>query len=337
MIDYFNKILKNFKNVLILKKVSDQNQLILYFKYIIKYRKNLDKKTVLQKKHLLLDPNTHLEQKKQLIVQLAAIDNIDAYNTLKQYNQNPDPELADWASIALQEIKALLESSLTGEPTVLISSGLGGEKHRLRYFFVLFANKNQTLKDWQKNLIHKEISFCFEKSDAILENISFSDSFVKGLALIPFNSDFSVLFEKIINNINQFGNFLANSAIIRTQNILSDDQILSIIQKLNSDTDSNTSITFNFDSNDPLDLDPDLDENLFLDISELEDLQFPEFSADDLDQLLNLNPPDSSDNPNHDPDTNNNNNNSDNKNNNNNEKNKNDSDNNEKNPSDQNN
>jgi len=67
MIDYFNKILKNFKNVLILKKVSDQNQLILYFKYIIKYRKNLDKKTVLQKKHLLLDPNTDLNKKNNLL------------------------------------------------------------------------------------------------------------------------------------------------------------------------------------------------------------------------------------------------------------------------------
>ena len=91
----------------------------------------------LEAHQILFDPAAPLETKREILVRLAQCGTVDAYRAIEQYVKNPDPALAQWSKVALYECRMALESELLEEPVGVISTGLGGAQHRLRYLVVI--------------------------------------------------------------------------------------------------------------------------------------------------------------------------------------------------------
>ena len=226
------ELLGNFKgNYSVLQEQVDIDVQLEYFES----SKNL-RKTKIHKDHESLinrlnSGESNLDQKKNILVQLASIDKVEAYRAIETYNQNPDPELKDWSTLAMQESRVLLESSFLDENQVLISTGLGGKGSKLRYFIVLIAKKDMVFDDLKKKIITNELNFVFQKNASELENIEFSDRFAAVKALIPLTISLNGVFTEIIDECNQFGDFLHSNVIVTNVKVLSFEEISEYLIK----------------------------------------------------------------------------------------------------------
>lgn len=226
------ELLGNFKgNYSVLQEQVDIDVQLEYFES----SKNL-RKTKIHKDHeSLIDrlnsEGSNLDQKKNILVQLASIDKVEAYRAIEMYNQNPDPELKDWSTLAMQESRVLLESSFLDENQVLISTGLGGKGSKLRYFIVLIAKKDMVFDELKKKIITNELNFVFQKNASELEDIEFSDRFAAVKALIPLTISLNGVFTEIIDECNQFGDFLHSNVIVTNVKVLSFEEISEYLIK----------------------------------------------------------------------------------------------------------
>jgi len=230
----YNKIqelLGNLRgNFNILEEQIDIDVQMEYFELSKDSKKTLDIERTLNIQDSLFSEDFSLEQKKKLIVKLACIDKVEAFRILERYRKNPDPELKDWAALAMQESKMLLESSLLDENQVFISTGLGGKGLKLRYFIVFLTKGNITLSDLQKKIVNTEVNFVFKKYGAEIEKINFSNNFATIKTIIPIQVQLNEMFEQTIENCNQFGDFLQINFIVTNVKELSIEEITQVLE-----------------------------------------------------------------------------------------------------------
>lgn len=69
----------------------------------------------------LLNKDTSMEKKKISLITLAHIGRLDTYQTLEEYEKNPDQELKIWLNMAIQECQSFLKSEIMDEPMIDIS------------------------------------------------------------------------------------------------------------------------------------------------------------------------------------------------------------------------
>jgi len=188
-------------------------------------KKDLKPEKVLRESELLFDPHSSPEEKKIQLAKLASLDKVEAYRIIERFlNEDPD-ELKNWAILALQENRMLLESRLLGENHVFISTGLGGKGDKLRYFIVLFGKETADLSDLQKKIIRTEFEIGLKKHKAEIEEIKFSGSMATMLALIPLKVIIKQIFSEAISECNQYGDFLISNFIITNVKTLSFKEI----------------------------------------------------------------------------------------------------------------
>ena len=206
-----------------------------YFEYSKKLKSDIFTDKVLTEKENIFISDFDEEYKKDLLVRLACIDDVQAYRTIEKYLLNPDDKLKNWAILALQESKMLLESKLLDENQVFISTGLGGKNGKLRYFIVILSKGNILLTDIQKRVIINEFDYILKKYNSEIEKIDFSGSITTVTAIIPISVTLKDLFNAAIDECNQYGNFLRKSFIITNVKILSIDEITNILKDQNHD------------------------------------------------------------------------------------------------------
>jgi hypothetical protein len=171
------------------------------------------------------------EEIKKMLVRLAALEDPKAYRIIESYTKNGKPQLRDWAVLAMQENKMLLESTLLDENQVFISTGLGGKGTMLRYFIVLIGFETSEFADFQKKLITSEFDFMLKSNQSELEKISFFDNYATLLVLIPFEVPIQKIFRAAVDECNQFGNFLKPNFLITNVKVLSNKEIKDFIEK----------------------------------------------------------------------------------------------------------
>jgi len=93
-----------------------------YIDYHQKIPKLIPKNSIEQSKEILFSPLASLEAKKIALVTLAHIAQPDVYDKLKEYNQNPDPDLKVWSEMARQECKSFLRANLLEENIIEVTS-----------------------------------------------------------------------------------------------------------------------------------------------------------------------------------------------------------------------
>ncbi len=186
---------------------------------------------ILQKKDTLNSPGYSIDYKKKYLVELAKIGTVESHQILENYITFPDKELKEWAVLAFQENKMLLESSLMDENQILISTGLGGKGMKLRYFTVLQTVTGRIFSNYEKKLVKSEMQFSLKNNHGELESIHFNKELCRILSVIPLQIPIQQLFDKVIEECNLYGNFIDHECLITNVKILSGKQIRNLMAR----------------------------------------------------------------------------------------------------------
>lgn len=173
-----------------------------------------DAKQVLEQKESLLDNECSIEDKKQILLQLASIESVEAYRAIENFIQFAQDDIKDWAYLALQESRSMIESSLLNESQIVISTGLGGKGNKLRYFTVLASSRNESFSNLQKKLIQKELAFSLKNNDGEIEEIEFIEHYAIILSVVPIMVSIKKVIKSVIDECNQIGDFISPKYIV---------------------------------------------------------------------------------------------------------------------------
>ena len=190
-----------------------------------------DEKT-LQLSSFLFSSENAPTAKKKVLTLLAHLGTITAYRQIEKYCKNPDKELKQWAALALQECKMFLESTLTDQETGFISSGLGGLKDKLRFFFMVLPSTENPFTGTQKGIIKSEFNLVSAELNCIVETVNLSEKFVGLTVLVPMDVAVGTLIETGINKCNELGDFVFKHYYVTNQNIPDKTEIDYIINKV---------------------------------------------------------------------------------------------------------
>ncbi len=235
--DLFDK-LKNIsgkfpEKLNILEEQIDIKLQLNYFKFSKKVKETaskLNKEITFDSLPELGNTELSFEEKKELLVKLASIDDTKAYRALEQYTKKPEEGLHHWSLLALQESKMLIESSLMDENQVFISTGLGGRGNMLRYFIVLVGNNIEEYQEFQQTMIQSEFDFALKNNNSELEIIEFKEKYALMTALIPFEVKFQHILRSALEECNQYGSFLKPNFLVTNVKKLSLSEIIDIVE-----------------------------------------------------------------------------------------------------------
>jgi hypothetical protein len=218
-------------NLSILEEQIDIELQMEYFEYSRDFKKSNISENIPAIRNDLYNSGHSLAGKKKLLVQLASVEEVEAYRTIEKYLDKPDAELRDWAILAFQESRMLLQSKLLDENQVFISTGLGGKGFRLRYFVVLVNNFDKAYDAFQQKLIKNELEFFLKKHDAELEQVSFVESYCSLLAIVPINASIRDIFKSAIAECNEYGDFIKPNFIVTNVKKLTIEEIREFLRK----------------------------------------------------------------------------------------------------------
>lgn len=221
------------QNFSVLEEQIDLELQMEYFNYGRDLKTNFPPEMILQHQTDLFDQSVPLDEKKNLLVLLASQEKVEAFRVIEKYSKNPDPELREWSILALQESRMVIQSSLLDEQQVYISTGLGGRDQKLRYFVVLIGRKDDIdYSPVQKRLLKNELDFVVTNNDGELEEMTFQNNLAIGIMLLPVKSDLQGVFSSVINECNQYGDFIRPDIIIITNvKRMSIDEIKKFINR----------------------------------------------------------------------------------------------------------
>jgi len=179
----------------------------------------------------LYSPFTSLDEKKHSLSLLALSKQVKSFRLLEQFVQRADPELSDWAYLALNESRITLESDLSDEKQIYISTGLGGRGNKLRFFLLLLSAEGKPLLEYQRQTIEKEFAFSLPQYDCELERLTIRERYIEIVFLAPIQRDIKTVIDSVMTECNQYGDFLAKAYTVTNVKELSEDEIAEIIKE----------------------------------------------------------------------------------------------------------
>jgi hypothetical protein len=227
------RVLDNLpENFSILEEQIDINIQVKYFETANKIRKKAKAEEYFKKRDELFLPEVNLKRKREILLVIAAIDDVKAFRTLEKFVALAEGEIKQWAVLAMQESRMLIQSSLLEEQQVFISTGLGGKGQKLRYY-VVFINKkqNEILTVTQQKLLKDEVIYQLGQNGGEFESMDFSEGFSTVLVMLPLQTDLKRMFRDIIDECNQYGNFLDEDMIVTNVKVMSRNEILEMLKQ----------------------------------------------------------------------------------------------------------
>ena len=220
------------ENFSILEEQIDVELQMEYFNYSRDLKEGFPVEFILQHQSDLFDTSVSVDEKKNLLVLLASQEKVEAFRTIEKYAQNPDPELREWSILALQESRMVIQSSLMDEQQVYISTGLGGKGQNLRYFTVFISKEDiNEYSAVQRKLIQDELAYALDHCNGVLEEIRFEKELAIAVLLLPVKSDIQGVFSSVINECNQYGDFIRQDIIITNVKRMSVAEIRSFVNR----------------------------------------------------------------------------------------------------------
>ncbi len=222
--------------------LEEQIEIEIQMKYF-EFAKNMRKKDSAEEyfKHRdeLNSDEVSIDRKKEILCAIATLDKVEAYRSIEKFANTSRGEIRQWAVLALQESRMLLQSSLLDEQQVFISTGLGGKGKMLRYN-VVFINQKQgeLLNKTQQKLVKDELEYGIKKSEGEFETMDFMEGFSTALVMLPIQADIRKIFQNVVDECNQYGNFLEDNMIVTNVKIMSRSEIIQLLhQSKNQDFD----------------------------------------------------------------------------------------------------
>lgn len=178
------------------------------------------------------------EEKKDILIQLANFDDVKAYRAIENYSKSAtNPKLKAWSTLALQESRMKMESSLLDENQVFISTGMGGKGDKLRYFIVGFLNEEVEFTDIQKNLLQKEFEYSLHQHESEIEDIEFKNKFALITALIPIKQPIKNILKAAIDECIELGMDLSEHFLVTNVKKMDIQEIEEFLQEQNYEED----------------------------------------------------------------------------------------------------
>ncbi|MFC2116001.1 hypothetical protein ACFLTU_05970 [Bacteroidota bacterium] len=215
----------------ILEEKIDIDLQMEYFEFSRSVKEELDEEVVLREMKELYNPEWSAEQKKKLLACLASIEKVETYRFIENYLNQGHEEVRNWAILALQESRMLLESKLLEENQVFISTGLGGKGSKLRYFVVLIRKDKAEFTDLQKKIIRNEFEIILNEHDSEIEKIDYLKHFATLVVIVPLKVSLKDTFRDVIRECNLYGNFLRTNFIVTNVRELNLDEIEDFLAK----------------------------------------------------------------------------------------------------------
>lgn len=215
----------------ILEELVPIEEQMEYFRYFEKLRRDNLPFVRDEEVLILFSPTESVERKKMSLSRLASIPDVGAYRSIETYHSSPlEPELKNWSAMALVSSRIVLNSDLSGQQQIYISSGLGGHEKKLRFFSLFTTLKREIFTTLQKEIVEREFKFQLEKSDVEIEKFEVHDNYFTILMLFPFDIDIKSSLNAAVNECNQYGNFLDTRYLFTNVKVLSEKEIESLLQ-----------------------------------------------------------------------------------------------------------
>lgn len=177
-----------------------------------------------------------VEKKQNLLLNLANSKNPVSFRLLKQYvADGPDPDVADWAYLALMEIQIALESDYSDERQIYISTGMGGKGTKLRFYVLLVSAGGKPFESYQRQVIEREFTYAFSQVDWEIESLHIADNYAELLLLIPIAGNIKKVMGDTIQECNEYGHFLSDRYNITNVKPLTEEEIQKILEKEDED------------------------------------------------------------------------------------------------------
>lgn len=209
--------------------IEEQMEYFLYFDKLRRENNTFDRN---EEVSLLFSPEESVDRKKRSLTLLASIPDVGAYRSIETYHNSPmEPELTHWSSMALVSSRIILSSDLSGHQQIYISSGLGGQDKKLRFFSLFTTANRQNFTDLQKEIVEREFTFQIKKIEVEIEKFEIRDNYFTILLLFPFDKDVRSVLNAAVAECNQYGNFLDTKFLFTNVKILSEKEIDKILKK----------------------------------------------------------------------------------------------------------
>jgi hypothetical protein len=179
--------------------------------------------------NLIFDKESTEKECKDALALLSTIDEPSAYRSIEKYLDNPNSKYIDWAMMAYQESRIVLEMSFLEESLVFVASGLGGKNNKMRFSIALVKKGKSNFLDFQKKIILNEIAAFFEQADAELEDYRILNGYIVMSCLIPLSIDVENYIYDLIAEINHYGDFIKSSFIITNQFFITEEDVFKIM------------------------------------------------------------------------------------------------------------
>ena len=207
-----------------------------YFKYSDQVRKekaktDLNDMDYIAFRESLSNPESTTDYKKYILSMLATSREVKAYRMLEDYVQHPDEDVSDWAYMALMESRIALESELSDEKQIYISTGLGGKGEKLRFYVLMLSRDRKPFQEYQRKVIEREFAYFLPKADCEIERLTIGEQYVELVFLIPVRANIKLTLDKVINECNQYGDFLSDRFTITNVKELTGQEVTDIINK----------------------------------------------------------------------------------------------------------
>jgi hypothetical protein len=185
----------------------------------------------LEARQTLFDPTAPLEVKREILVRLALSETVDAYRVIEQYAKKPDPALAKWSKVALYECRMALESELLEEPVGIISTGLGGAQHRLRYLVAIGLSCGP-LRDAQQRRVESVWRTICGRHDSFLERVNFHPTHVLLTLLISMETPVGTVIDVGIAAANGDAPILRRNYFVTNVAVPIEEEIVHVLKEI---------------------------------------------------------------------------------------------------------
>ena len=115
--------------------------------------------------------------------------------------------------------------------SIVIFAGLGGQGDLMRFYVVLFYKCDCGVEPYQKDLIQKETERAIGKAGGKIENIEIKSLYASLLILMPLDVELPKVLSEIVDECNQYGNFLYDKPVLTNVKKLSDEEIVEFVRK----------------------------------------------------------------------------------------------------------
>jgi len=230
--DFFNEIQNalfsgNTGNLRVIENAASMEKQIEFLK-VSSTLQNYKLPSISEQIELLNSNKVSDKETKIILASLAVSGDVKAYRAIEKYR---DTNPGEWADVALMHATIRLESLLSDDRRVFISTGLGGKDGKLRYAAFFKSNRLKNFSKYQLDLIEKEIPYYINRHGGEIEQISTGTNYFTIVFLYEIDGNVRTLLDNTVAECNQYGNFISEEFSITNVKRFSEEDILSELSK----------------------------------------------------------------------------------------------------------